>query len=162
SMSRALAPRARAPKVLALVFSEWAARRNGSAAPAASAARSSAIICGASSRKVSTSSTTKSAPALACSSANTVRSMVSGISDVLARGGAGERIDECVDADRLREVIVHAGGQALVAVALHRVGRHRHDARPRAIAPANDLARGLQAVHLGHLHVHQDHVVGLS
>ena len=35
------------------------------------------------------------------------------------------------DADRLGDVVVHPGGEALLAVALHGVGGHRDDARPR-------------------------------
>ena len=38
----------------------------------------------------------------------------------------------CVDPDRLGHVVVHARGQAHLAVALHRVGGHRDDARALA------------------------------
>ena len=39
-----------------------------------------------------------------------------------------------LDADRLGDVVVHARGQARLAVALHRVGGHRDDARAAAVA----------------------------
>ena len=70
-----------------------------------------------------------------------------------------ERLDQLVDAYRLGEVIVHAGRDAHLAVALHRVGRHRDDARALAGAARADRARGLETVHFGHLHVHQDDIV---
>ena len=43
-----------------------------------------------------------------------------------------QRLDQPLDADRLGEVVVHAGGEAHLAVALHRVGGHRDDARALA------------------------------
>ena len=45
-------------------------------------------------------------------------------------------LDQPLHADRLGEVVVHAGGQAQVAVALHRVGGHGDDARALARPPA--------------------------
>ena len=57
------------------------------------------------------------------------------------RGTAYERLDQPLDADRLGEVVVHAGGEAHLAVALHRVGGHRDDARPRRAAPARVMRR---------------------
>ena len=63
-------------------------------------------------------------------------------------------------ADRLGEIAVEAGGQAALAIALHGVGRQRDD---RHVAAAFSLALAnrperLEAVHLGHLQVHQDDV----
>ena len=79
------------------------------------------------------------------------------------RGGSAESLDQRIDPDRLDHVVVHAGGQARLAVALHRVGGHRDDARALAVRPSRrDAPRRLEAVHLGHLHVHQHHVVGLA
>ena len=52
---------------------------------------------------------------------------------VLARRDAVKRAHELLDADRLGQVVVHAGGEAQLAVALHRVGGHRDDARPLAV-----------------------------
>src|SRR5204863_3676891 len=113
SRLRAMAASVVAPKVLAFDLSEWAARRNGSARPPASASPSSTSIGGASSRKVSTSSCTKSAPAVACSSAKTAGSIDDvAMSAALALGNGVQRLDQLVDADRLREVVVHSGLQA--------------------------------------------------
>ena len=152
SSSRACAPSAVAPKVWALVFSECAARRKRSAcARRRSALRSSANIGGASSKNVSTSSTTKSrAPAAGegvvmwpCSSrealtrrSRRVSSLVSAslTAPGVARGVCVRASTSCIDADRLGHVVVHAGGQAHLAVALHRVGGHGDDARPLAAA----------------------------
>src|SRR5258708_6667315 len=67
---------------------------------------------------------------------------------ILARRYAAERRNELVDADRLRQVIIHACLEAQLAVALHRVGRHRDDARSRRSRPAlRDSARRFEPVH---------------
>ena len=55
-----------------------------------------------------------------------------------------ERGDQLLDPDGLRDVIVHPGGRAQLAVALHRVRRHRHDARALAAPAPVDLAGGLE------------------
>src|SRR5574337_696416 len=56
-----------------------------------------------------------------------------------------------VDADRLGQVVVHAGIETQLAVTLHRVGGHRDDPRSRTVGPAAvNLARGFEPVHLGH------------
>src|SRR5215472_8292975 len=71
--------------------------------------------------------------------------------------------DQLIHPDRFAHVIVHARSQAQFAVALHGVGCHRYDARALARGPPRgDLARGLKAIHLRHLHVHQHHIVGLA
>src|SRR5512137_1018172 len=101
---------------------------------------------GASCRKVSISSTTKSAPAVACSSAKRAGSMAEVMSCSLACLHAVERLDQLLDADRLGDVVVHAGGQAHLAVAGHGVGGHRDDARARILWPLRgDAARSLEA-----------------
>ena len=63
-------------------------------------------------------------------------------------------------ADRLGDVAVEAGGQAALAVPLHGVGGQGDDreVRPRAPLGLPDRGGRLEAVHLGHLHVHQDQV----
>jgi hypothetical protein len=92
-----------------------------------------------------------------------------------ARQGAGE----CLGRDGLREIAVHAGGETALFVALHRVSGQGDDgdaaacaggvgvgaARGRGLGPPADRAlprpdraRGLEAIHLGHLHVHQHDV----
>ena len=64
---------------------------------------------------------------------------------------------------RLGEVVVHPGRQAPFPVALHRVGRHRDDGDPTGRAfQAPDLARRRIAVHVRHLAIHEDHVVGVA
>ena len=58
-------------------------------------------------------------------------------------------------------MIVHAGLAALPALPGHRVGGHGDDGQPRQAGVAADVAGGLEAVHLGHLEVHQDQVEGV-
>ncbi len=65
-------------------------------------------------------------------------------------------------AEGLAQVIVHAGLQAFFPVAGHGVGRHGDDGHARAAALAQaDLRRGLVAVLLGHVAIHEHDVVGL-
>ena len=62
---------------------------------------------------------------------------------------------------RLAQVVIHARRQALLAVAIHRIGRQRDDrdpGPPRLALP--DRARGPVAIELGHLAVEEDDVVG--
>ncbi len=59
-------------------------------------------------------------------------------------------------------MVVHAGGQALVAIGAEGARRHRDDGRRVELGHRADQARRLQAVHLGHLHVHQHQVIGAS
>ena len=130
-------------------------------------ARSSASMRGASSRKVSTSSATKSAPARVLAARRRSSRSIDRLVHAQRSSRAGtlsQRLDQPVDADRLGQVVVHAGGEAHLAVALHRVGGHRDDARALARRPSARmmLPRRFEAVHLGHLHVHQHHVVGLA
>src|SRR3954463_1628260 len=127
------------------------------------AARNWASMAGASSRKVSTSSAANSSPTLRRSSANVGRSITERCtSGPLAWLHGVERSDEGFDTDRFGEVVVHPRGQAHLAVTLHRVGGHGDDARPFVRPHADDPAGGLQAVHLWHLHVHEDDVVLLA
>ena len=66
------------------------------------------------------------------------------------------------DADGLGDVIVHAGLQTFFAIAHQRVAGHGDDARALVGGPAlADLPRRFQAVHLRHLHVEEQDVVGL-
>ena len=65
--------------------------------------------------------------------------------------------------ERLRQIAVHPGRQTALAIAGHRVRGHRDDAHVPAgppFFPANRRRR-LEAVHLRHLHVHQDEIEGL-
>ena len=69
-------------------------------------------------------------------------------------------VAEGLGRDRLGDVVVHPGGEARLAVALHGVGGHRDDPRPGRAGPAApDPAGRLEAVELRHLDVHQDDVV---
>ena len=52
------------------------------------------------------------------------------------------------------------GGQAALALLDRGVGRHGDDRQSREARVGADLGRGLVAVHLRHLQVHQHHVVG--
>ncbi len=65
--------------------------------------------------------------------------------------------------DRLGDIAVHARLQAALPIALDGVGSHRDDRDVPACPPLSlaDAGRRLEAIHLGHLHVHQDQVEGL-
>ena len=60
------------------------------------------------------------------------RSWCCGFSSGIAQPSAQQRLHQRIHADRLGDVVVHAGGEALLAVALHGVGGHRDDARALA------------------------------
>ena len=65
---------------------------------------------------------------------------------------------ELVRVDRLGDVVARARGQALVAVARHRLRGDRDDRqRPRG-GHLPDLGRRRVAVHLRHHHIHQDQI----
>src|SRR5450432_3864446 len=118
-----MAPNVSAPNVRLLDLSECAARRNASALPSASVVRSSANIAGASSRNVSTSSPTNSAPAVCCNDSKVAGSIVGALmSSVLPSIYLVQCLDHPIHADRLGQVIVHPGLDAHLTVALHRVG----------------------------------------
>ena len=77
----------------------------------------------------------------------------------LRLGGDEEAVDHGLDgfdADGLGHVLVHSGGEAGVAVA---VGGEGDDGEIPVGEAGADLARGLDAVHLGHLDVHEDQVI---
>ena len=69
-------------------------------------------------------------------------------------------IHQLVDAQRFRDILVHSRGQAPFSVALHRVCGHRDDGcvTPGFAFEIANLFRGGQAVHAGHLYVHQNDV----
>src|SRR5205814_2414445 len=99
------------------------------------------------------SSCTNSAPGVDFNSSDVARSIaVSAMSAALAGGNLVQCLDQSLDANRLGQVIVHAGREAQVAVALHRIGSHCNDARPLVrLPPRTDFARRIEAVHLRHL-----------
>ncbi len=80
-----------------------------------------------------------------------------------AAGPVDERV-KLSRVDRLGQVVVHAGREALLAVARHRVRRHRDDAHVAAVlrSLARMTAGGLEPAHAGHLQVHEDEVEGLA
>ncbi len=85
----------------------------------------------------------------------------------LVGGGRGElALDaggDVAEFDRLGDVVVHAGGEAGVAIALEGVGGEGDDAGLALGGEVGaDLAGGLEAVHLGHLEVHENEVVGAA
>ena len=73
---------------------------------------------------------------------------------------AGEGGVEVVETRGLADVVVHAGFQAALAVALHGVCRHRDDADAGGGGIRADAAGGFVTVELGHLAIHEDDVVG--
>ena len=69
-----------------------------------------------------------------------------------------------VGANRLRQVLVHAGRQTAFAIVAHHLSGHRDDRHMPAgsrLALTDDLRR-LQAIHLRHLHIHQHAIKRLS
>ena len=70
-------------------------------------------------------------------------------------------VGELAAVDRLGDVVVHAGGQTLLRIALHGVGGHGDDRHvgPAAVQ-APDRGGRLEPVHLRHLDVHEDEIVG--
>ena len=87
-----------------------------------------------------------------------LRGRVAGRPGALADSGSHRRSVEASTAsvDGLGDVVVHAGRQARVEVVLHGVGRHRDDRQVAEGRIGPQHSRRLQAVHLRHLHVHQD------
>src|SRR5687768_17089385 len=64
---------------------------------------------------------------------------------------------EILDAHRLGEIVIHPGCQAPLAIAVHRAGGHGDDGDMRAgRLVLADLGTCLEAIHLGHLAVHED------
>ena len=71
-----------------------------------------------------------------------------------------QRVGEILALQRLGEITVHPRPQAPLPVSLHRVRRQGDDRYVTARPPFAfaDRGHGLEPVHLGHLHVHQDEV----
>ena len=77
-----------------------------------------------------------------------------------AADGGGDGLEQLLGADRLGDIGVHAGLQAAFAVAFHGVRGDRHDGDvvPGLLLAGADGGRGIVAVQLGHLDVHQDQI----
>src|SRR3569833_2834409 len=75
----------------------------------------------------------------------------------LVRKPAPQRCFEIVDTHRLADVVVHAGFEALLTVALHRIGGHGdyRGVRTSGSLALTELARCRVAVHLGHMAIHE-------
>ena len=71
---------------------------------------------------------------------------------------------QVAEGDGFGEVTVHAGFEAALAVAFHGVGRQRDDrqAAAGAVLSGADAGGRLEAVHAGHLQVHQHGVERLA
>ena len=72
-----------------------------------------------------------------------------------ARHPDPEQRQQKVEIDRLGDVVGRAGLEALLAIALHRLGGHRDQRNVGDRRPAADLAHRLVAVHLRHHDVDQ-------
>ena len=78
-----------------------------------------------------------------------------------------EHLGQCrrklLDTNRLGNVTIHAGRQALFTVALHGVSRHGDDryVTARTTFTVADQRGRLQAVQFGHLHIHKNEIKGL-
>ena len=64
--------------------------------------------------------------------------------------------------DGFGHVVVHAHGEAALAIGLHRVGGHGDHRQVGEAGVGPQQARGSLAVHHGHLHVHEHHVVAFA
>src|SRR5262249_56456277 len=53
------------------------------------------------------------------------------------RVGLGERTPELFEPDRLRQVVIHAGGEAALPITFHGLRGHCDDARPLPARPAS-------------------------
>jgi hypothetical protein len=71
-----------------------------------------------------------------------------------------ERVEEQRRIDRLGDVAAHAVGEAKVAFFQRGMCRHRVDRQRRETLIGTDLRGRLVSVHLGHLQVHEHHVIG--
>lgn len=71
-----------------------------------------------------------------------------------------EHIGQLIKVDGFAEVVVHAGGQAILAVLAGGVGRYRDDDGLGVFVCA-DEACSFQAVHFGHLDIHKYEVVAI-
>jgi hypothetical protein len=58
------------------------------------------------------------------------------------------------------KISVHSGRKAMLAVTIQRMGSERNDRHMSAslLFLTTDFSGGFQSIHLGHLHVHEDHV----
>ncbi len=75
----------------------------------------------------------------------------------------GERGRQRLQLYWLADVVVHAGPEALLAVALHRVSGHRDDIRLTKVAAARaDASSGFVAIHFRHLAIHQNDLVVIA
>ena len=62
----------------------------------------------------------------------------------------------------LADVIIHSGRNAHFPVAFHGVGSHRDDMWLGRVDQFTDFACGIQSIHFGHLHIHEDDIVDLA
>ena len=69
---------------------------------------------------------------------------------------------ECPKANKLRDVVVHSSVKTFYAVTRHRIGRHRDDRHsfPSRSLKSTNRDCGGEAVHLWHLTIHQNTIVG--
>ena len=69
-----------------------------------------------------------------------------------------EHVSKLVEVDGFAEIVVHTCGQAILAVFAGGVGRYRDDDGLCCFVCA-DKSGGFQAVHLGHLDIHEHEVI---
>ena len=106
------------------------------------------------------SSTIASSPTSRASARSTARSIT--VASVVPTQRCSTASSACA-VERLAQVVVHPGGDAALAVALHRVRGHGDDRRAaRRALQAADLGRRGVAVQHRHLAVHQHRRVGLA
>ena len=73
---------------------------------------------------------------------------------------SGDGLEQLLRLDRLGDVAIHADFEAALAIPLHGMGSHGNNGDVPSGSPlaSTDRQRGLEAVHLGHLHVHQHQI----
>ncbi len=84
-----------------------------------------------------------------------------GLRHPLLRDEALERLEQVLRLDRLGEVRVEASLQAALHVLVKGVGRKRDDGDLGCVLAVHgaNRPRGLEAIHLGHAHVHENRIV---
>ena len=84
------------------------------------------------------------------------------IGPTAGRNPIHQHAEQLVRVDGFGHKVHHAGSHALLFVRRHGIGSHSHDRHNTAMRGGANATCGFQAVHTRHLHIHQDHVIGLA
>ncbi len=72
----------------------------------------------------------------------------------------GNSLDQMIDVDRFRQVVVASRFQSMFTILFHGCSRYRQDRG--AIAPTSQFARGGESILHGHLQIHEYNVERLA